>query len=52
MSDEKMQAIAHQLRAYAKTTRRWLEDPEITKDDMKDLAKGLERQADRLEGKK
>ena len=47
-----LSAIATQLRADAKVLRRWLTDPTLSREDMNDLANNLERQAERLEGKK
>ena len=52
MTQERLQLIATQLRANAAVLRRWLTDPTLSREDMNDLAKNLERQAERLEGKK
>ena len=53
-SPERDRAIAAQLRAYAKACRNWRTDEENKPnlEDLEDLARGLERQATRLEGKK
>ncbi|MCK4302796.1 MAG: hypothetical protein KAY24_01005 [Candidatus Eisenbacteria sp.] len=49
MIDDRQEAIVVQLRVYATVLRQWAGRPDLTAGDLRDIADGLERQAERLE---